>query len=65
MKIDNWESIGEREKLAETRIFSVYKQKKRITSQGKVKLKYFIKRSLKVVTSLNFCHFPQNDFQTE
>lgn len=29
MKIGKWEKIGEREKLAETRIFSVWKQKKR------------------------------------
>ena len=36
MKIDNWESIGEREKLAETRIFSVYKQKKRSLISNKV-----------------------------
>lgn len=35
MKIDKWETIGEREKLAETRIFSVWKQKKRSLVSGK------------------------------
>ena len=29
MKIGKWEKIDEREKLAETRIFSVWKQKKK------------------------------------
>ena len=36
MKIANWETIGKREKLAETKIFSVYKQQKKSLLSGRV-----------------------------
>lgn len=36
MKIANWEKLGEREKLAETKIFSVYKQQKKSLLSGRV-----------------------------
>lgn len=35
MKIADWQKIGEREKLAETKIFSVYKQQKKSLISGK------------------------------